>query len=76
MEKGASENGISAENKIKEMKVNLALRNYEIYSKLPKGSATLNQVIATSGGIDQFSKWTPPVNYDGYDEIVQMKYEL
>ena len=55
------------------MKINITLRNYEIYSKLPKGSATMDQVMATSGGIDQFLKWTAPANYDGFDEIAQMK---
>jgi hypothetical protein len=58
------------------MIVKLALRNYEIFNKLPQGSATLDQVKASSGGIDQYSKWTPPANYDGHDEIVQMHVNL
>ena len=53
------------------MLVKLSLRNYEIFHKLPKGSATLDQVKASSDGVDQFSKWTPPsVDYDDHYEIV------
>ena len=39
-----------------------ALRNYEIYFQLPQGTATMEQVKATSvgkEGIEYLAKWTP-----------------
>ena len=36
-----------------------ALANYEISAKLPKGSATIDQVKATSAGVDGFANWRP-----------------
>jgi len=34
-----------------------ALRNYELYHKLPEGSATIEQVKATSQGISEYANW-------------------
>ena len=56
-----------------DLKNNLALRNYEILFKLPEGSATLDEVKATSGGVNKYSKQSPPEDHEGYDEIIQMQ---
>ena len=41
-----------------------ALKNYEIYNKLPKGTATIEQVHASSAGLEYFAKWNPPEGSD------------
>ena len=40
-----------------QIKVRRALRNYELYNKLPEGSATMEQVKATRPGVDGFANW-------------------
>ena len=37
----------------------LALKNYETFFKLPMGTATIEQVKATSGGVAAFAGWKP-----------------
>ena len=41
-----------------------AVRNFELYSKLPHGSASLDQVKATTAGIEGFANWNPNSVFD------------
>ena len=38
----------------------LAIRNYELYNKIPQGTATVQQVQATSFGVEGYANWVPP----------------
>ena len=69
------------ESKLKLTEV-IAKRNYEIFSKLSPGTASLNQVREAPGGFCKFYQWKPPpLTKDleptpGYDEIVRLRNEL
>jgi hypothetical protein len=56
-----------------EQKKQLAIRNFEIFNDEPKGSGTLEKVLKHTGGLEWFSKWTPPKSHEGYDEIKDLK---
>ena len=52
--------GIKMIKKNEESIEQTAVKNYEMYNKLRPGSATLDQVKKSSGGIEMYAKWTPP----------------
>lgn len=58
-------------------KEQLAIRNFEIFSdSMEKGTGTLDDVKNHPGGLEWFTKWTPPKDHEGYDDIKEMKETL
>ena len=52
---------LAARHHEKNEKEKRALANYEMAKKLPKGSATIDQVQATSAGVEGFANWKPTI---------------